>query len=207
VEAGGEGFLVAPEGVDEAAVAFGGAFGGCWSEELGVEFAGFRGLQAGESAGFSFGEERLGEGGGGAAGGELEDVDLEGAGVIADAEEVVEFEIAGGLGRLCVAVDAAGVAGGGGEGSGFEETSGPEPFIEAKVLGFGGRVGHDMILVGSEGEKDQHCEWCAYDAPGVCKWESPGGGGKERSIGEPGGAVGVSAAVPGVWTGVWVERD
>ena len=94
-------------------------------------------------------EEFGGDGGGAALVGEGKDFDVEVSGFRADLEFVANFDDAGRFGDLGVAGDFSCVAGGGGEGTGFEEARGPKPLVDAEwALG---RVGkgfcHSDILV------------------------------------------------------------
>ncbi len=118
--------------MDEAAVAFGGAFG--WGGGPGdgaEEFALFGGFAAGFFAGFGFAVEGLCDGGGGALLAEGEDLDVELAGFVFDVEEVADADLAGGFGGLMVGEDALELAGFGGLLAGFEEACGPEPLVDA----------------------------------------------------------------------------
>ena len=83
------------------------------------------------AAGFGFLVKGLGLGGGAALLGELEDFDLEFAGFVFDVELVTGADFAGGFGGVGIGRDAAEVTGVGGEGAGFEEAGGPEPFVDA----------------------------------------------------------------------------
>ena len=118
--------------MDEAAVAFGGAFGGSGGPGDGAEeFALFGGFAAGLFAGFGFAVEGLCDGGGGSLLAEGEDFDVELAAFVFDVEHVADADLAGGLGGLIVGEDAVEVAGFGGLLAGFEEAGGPEPFVDA----------------------------------------------------------------------------
>jgi hypothetical protein len=124
-------------------VALGGAACGDGRELLhGLSLGGQ--LEARFLAGFGFGVESLGDGGGAAHLAEGEDLDVEFAAFIADVEHVSDADFAGGLGLDFVGVDAAEVARFGGEGAGLEEARGPEPFVDAdghtRVLGLRSRV-------------------------------------------------------------------
>ena len=63
--------------------------------------------------------------------GDDEDLDLEFADFVADGEAVAGFDLSRGFGGLAVRDDAAHVTGFGGEFTGFEEASGPEPLVDA----------------------------------------------------------------------------
>ena len=118
--------------MDLAAVFFGGAAGGRgFEEEAGFALFGDEG--AGGVAGFGFLIEGLGDGGGSADFADGEDFDLEVSTVIFDGEHVADADFAGGARGLLVRLDAAEIAGFRGEGTGFEEARGPEPFVDAHV--------------------------------------------------------------------------
>lgn len=84
------------------------------------------------------------------------------AGFGAGADEVTGADFSGRFGWMTVHLDVAGAAGGGGDGAGFEQANGPEPFIQAhgatwlkdgwrgsgRVVGGGNgwRVGHRGAL-------------------------------------------------------------
>jgi len=116
---------------DGAAVAFGGAIGGGGLEECGRGFALGGDFLAEFAAGFGFAIEGLGDRGGAADVAEGEDFDVEVSAVVGDVEHVSGVEFAGRLGGLSVDLDAAEVTGAGGEGTGFEESCGPEPLVNA----------------------------------------------------------------------------
>lgn len=122
------------------AVAFGGAAVGK-DAELDFELALLGELETGGAAFGGLAVEGLRDGGGTAGGGEEEDFDVEVAGVGADVEKVAGADVAGGFGAMAVGFDAAEIAGVGGEGAGFEEAGGPEPFVEADGFHRGIRAG------------------------------------------------------------------
>jgi hypothetical protein len=137
IPAGG-GSVAAAEGVDEAAVALRGLGG--WGEgERAEKAALFSGLEAGELADFGLAIEGMGDGSGATLVAEGEDLDLELATFVADAEHVAEADLAGGLGGLAVRDDAVELAGLRGLFAGLEEAGGPEPLIDAGA-------GHGSIL-------------------------------------------------------------
>ena len=117
--------MVATEAVDEAAVAFGGAFGWSGEVEWAKKLALLDGLAAKLFAGFGFAVEGLGDGGGTALLAESEDFDLELAAFVFDVEHVAEADLAGGFGGLVIREDAVHVAGFGGLLAGLEEAGGP----------------------------------------------------------------------------------
>jgi hypothetical protein len=125
--------------VDEAAVAFVGAFGGCSVGHGAEEFALFGGFAARFFAGFGFAVEGLGDGGGAALLAEGEDLDLEVAAFVFDAEHVADADFASGFDRLLVRENALQFAGFGGLLAGLEEARGPEPLVNAGA-------GHASIL-------------------------------------------------------------
>lgn len=112
--------------MDEAAVAFVGAFGrgggiGHGAEEL----AFFGGFAASLFAGLSFAVEGLRDRGGGSLLAEGEDFDVELAAFVFDVKHVADADLAGGLGEDIVGEDAVEVAGFGGLLARLEETGGP----------------------------------------------------------------------------------
>jgi hypothetical protein len=119
--------------VDEAAVAFGGAFagGGCGPGHGAEEFSFFGCFAAGLFAGFGFAVEGLCDGGGASLLAEGEDLDFKFAAFVFDVEHVAEADLAGGFGGLTVRSDAVHVAGLGGLLAGLEEAGSPEPFVDA----------------------------------------------------------------------------
>jgi hypothetical protein len=117
--------------VDEAAVAFVGAFGGCSVGHGAEKFALFGCFAATFLTGFGFAVEGLGEGGRAALLAEGEDLDFEVAAFGFDAEHVADADFAGGFDRLLVGEDALQLAGFGGLLAGLEEAGGPEPLVDA----------------------------------------------------------------------------
>jgi hypothetical protein len=115
--------------MDEAAIAFGGARGGSGlEEESGLTLFGEEG--AGGAAFLGLAVERLRDGGGAADFAEGEDVDFVKAAFGLDGEPIADADLARGTQRLTFRLDAIQVAGLRGEGAGFEEARGPEPFVE-----------------------------------------------------------------------------
>jgi hypothetical protein len=123
----------AAEAVDEAPVAFVGAFAGssCGPGHGAEEFALLDGFAAEFFALFGFAVEGLGDGGGSALLAEGEDFDVEFAAFVFDVERVADVDLAGGLGGVVVREDAVELAGFGGLLAGLEEAGGPEPFVDA----------------------------------------------------------------------------
>lgn len=116
--------------MDEAAVALGRARGGCGlKEEAGAALLGQAG--AGFAAGFGFSIERLRDRGRAAHFAERENLDLVIASFSLNGKHVADADFAGGTQRLMARLDTAQLAGFGGEGAGFEEARGPQPFVEA----------------------------------------------------------------------------
>ena len=111
--------------MDEAAVAFGGAFGGGVEGHGTEESTLFGGFAAGFFAGFGLAVEGLGDGGGAALLAEDEDFDFKLAAFVFDVEDVAEADLAGRLGGLVVRGDAVELAGFAGLLAGFEEAGGP----------------------------------------------------------------------------------
>lgn len=131
MEAGLE--IALAEAIEIAAVAFGGA-AGPEAFEAGSGFPLFGGEAAALDAGFGFAVEGLGDGGWATLLGEGEDFDFVFRGVGSDAERVAGLDGACGLGVDTVGLDAAEVTGASGEGAGFEEAGGPEPFVDADAV-------------------------------------------------------------------------
>jgi len=111
--------------VDEAAVAFGRAFGGSGEVEGAEKFSFFGCLTAELFAVFGLAVEGLGDGGGAALLAEGEDFDLKLTGFVSDVEHVADTDFAGGFGGLLVGGDAIYVAGLGRQLASFEEAGGP----------------------------------------------------------------------------------
>jgi hypothetical protein len=131
--------VVASEAVDEAAVAFVGAFGRCGEGDGAEEFALFGSFAAGLFAFFGFAVEGLRDGRGAALVAKGQDFDVEFSGFVFDVELVACADLARGLGGDVVRGDAVHVAGFGGLLASFEETGGPEPLVDA-------RAGHVAIF-------------------------------------------------------------
>jgi hypothetical protein len=140
----------AAELVDLAAVALGGAAFGDGSEFEHL-FAFFGGFGAEYAALGGLAVEGLGDGGGASDLAEDEDFDVEDAGVAGDLEHVAEADVAGGFGAVGVGLDAADVAGVGGEGACFEEPGGPEPFVHAYGGGGHGSIFADLGMAWRSG--------------------------------------------------------
>jgi hypothetical protein len=144
----------AAEFAELAAVLLGGsAFGDSAHGEHGLAFLGYAG--AFETALVGFLVVGLGDGGGASDLGGEEDFDGEGSGFVGDLQGVSGLDVAGGLGAVGVDLDAADVAGVGGEGAGFEEAGGPEPLVDANGFhvvifadcGRGGPVGDPRVAL------------------------------------------------------------
>ena len=115
--------------MDQAAVALGGTAGGSGGEvEAGSALLGE--FLARCAAGFGFGVELLGDGGGSAQIAERDDVDFEVAALGADGEAIADADLAGGTRGLMIGLDAAQFAGVRSKGAGLEEARGPKPFVE-----------------------------------------------------------------------------
>jgi len=93
-----------------------------------------------------FGVECLSNRGGAAEVAESEDLDFKFAAFRFNAEHDAGDDVARGFDVLAVVLDAAEVAGFGGERARFVEAGGPEPLIEADG---GERCGHDLYLTGA----------------------------------------------------------
>ena len=117
--------------MDEAAVAFGGAFGWRSVSDGAKEFALFGGFAAGFLALFGLAVEGLGDGGGTALLAEGEDLDCKFAAFVFDVEHVADVDLAGWLGGVGVRENAVHVAGFGGLLAGLEEAGGPKPLVDA----------------------------------------------------------------------------
>ncbi len=120
---------IAAEAVDETAVAFGWTRGGRGLEEE-PGLALFREQGAGCAALICFAIEGLCGRSGTANLTEREDIDFKKAAFSLDREAVPGANFAGRAQGLMVRLDAIQLAGFGGEGAGFEEARGPEPFVE-----------------------------------------------------------------------------
>lgn len=114
-----------------AAVALGGAAFG-FDGRVGAAL--FDQFETSFAAGLDFAVELLGDGSGAANFAQGENFDFEFAAVIFDAEEIAGTDVARGLGGLALEVDAAELAGSGGQGAGFEKAGGPQPFIHAEAV-------------------------------------------------------------------------
>ena len=78
-----------------------------------------------------FAIERLGDGGRASHCGELQDLNLEDAGLVGDTKTVADAHVTRCLRPVRVGFDATDIAGVGGERSCLEETRCPQPFIDA----------------------------------------------------------------------------
>ena len=119
-----------PELNDATAVALGGPAIG-QADVLLQCFALFGKMQAGFEAGVRFTIESLGDCGGTARGADRQNLDLEDAALVFDAELVAGVDFAGRLGTQAIRLNAAHVAGARGHGARFEETRRPKPLIDA----------------------------------------------------------------------------
>ena len=117
--------------MDEAAVAFVGAFGGCSVGHGPEKFALFGGFAARFLAGFGFAVEGLGDGCGPALLAEGEDLDVELAAFVFDVQQIADANLTRRLGGLAVREDPLELAGFGGLLASLEEASGPEPLVNA----------------------------------------------------------------------------
>jgi hypothetical protein len=117
-----------------AAVALGGASAGGTVDGV-HHFALGGDLEAKLAAGFGFEVQRLGNGGGTAHLAELQDLDIEVAGVVGDVELVTQADFASGLNALPGGLDAAKLARLGGERARLEEARRPEPFVDSHTHG------------------------------------------------------------------------
>jgi len=88
-------------------------------------------LEAGFLAGFGFTIESLRHCGGAAHFAEDQNFNLKFAAFVANREHVTHAHFAGGLGLDAVGMDAAEVAGPGGQSTGLEEARRPEPLVDA----------------------------------------------------------------------------
>jgi len=94
-------------------------------------FALFRDAEARFAASFRLAVECLRYGCRAADVANAEDVDLKAAGIVFDLQAVAGMNIACGFGALAIGFDPAYIAGARGDGAGFEEARGPEPFVDA----------------------------------------------------------------------------
>ena len=141
--------LLGGEAVDEAAVSFAwfDTGHGLADQLLPAEVGG--GL-AGVAALVRLGIVGACDGSGGTLIGQGQDLDLVDAAFVPDLQFVALLEDARRLGGLVVAEDASGIAGLRGEGTGFEEASGPEPLVDANachVLPLPGTIGPVRLRV------------------------------------------------------------
>lgn len=121
----------AAELVDLAAIAFGGSAGGRRGE-VHHRFPFFGDFAALLAAGFGFEVKRLRDGGWATDVAELKDMDFELGTLRLDVKHIADVNFAGRFGGLAVALDASEFAGASGERARFEETRGPEVFVDAE---------------------------------------------------------------------------
>ncbi len=123
--------VFAAEAVNEAAIAFGRALGGCAEIERSEKFALLGGQAAGLFALFGLAVEGLRDGCRAALLAEGENLQVELAGLVSDVEFVADADLAGRLGGSGVREDAVHVAGFRGQLAGLEEAGGPKPLVDA----------------------------------------------------------------------------